>query len=59
MSITKEELVQQIYYFDLGLLECNETKLIKKKRCEYNKTAREKKKLLMFKKIIGKSFTEM
>ena len=47
-------MIVGLYYFDLGLLECNETKLIKKKRCEYNKTARAKKKLLMFKKIVGK-----
>ncbi len=47
-------MIRGLYYFDLGLLECNETKAIKLKRRAYNKTAREKKKLMLFKKIIGK-----
>ncbi len=47
-------MISGLYYFDIGLLECNETRFIKAKRREYNKTAREKKKLMLFKKIMNK-----
>jgi hypothetical protein len=37
-------MIVGLYYFDLGLLECNETKLRKAKQRYYNKMYRERQK---------------
>lgn len=44
-------MIAGVYYFDLGLLECNETKFRKAKTKKYNKTANEKRKVALFGKI--------
>ncbi len=41
-------MIAGLYYFDLGLLECNETKLRKAKQRFYNKQYRERQKKALF-----------